>query len=182
MTSKAPGKCCNTGFKHDGKPQGEWSTLGGGESKTIFQMSRKYIYIYIYLILNTVDVYLAYPPNRSTEHAILYLTDGFGCRFPNAPLMADTFAAQGYFVVLPDLFDGDPISPGLISQEIDFDVEGWLRRHSTEAIDPIVQKCLDAMRLQFGFRRIGAVGYCIGVWDAHTGIPSFVLYILYILA
>jgi dienelactone hydrolase len=107
-----------------------------------------------------VDAYFAYPRNRSTEYGLLYLTDGFGVQFPNSQLMADTLATHGYFVIVPDMFDRDPVQLGMPE---DFDIAAWFSRHPTNVIDPIIDSCLHTLRSEFGCRRIGAVGYCIGV-------------------
>lgn len=76
-------------------------------------------------------MYLSYPSKRkghkkNTETAILYLTDIFGIPLVNNKLyvtvkcfgdscglmtvyrLGDSFANAGYFVVMPDLFDGEP--------------------------------------------------------------------------
>ena len=46
-----------------------------------------------------------------------------GHRFINAQLIADQFAANGYLVVMPDLFGGDPIP---LNRPDSFDLMKWL--------------------------------------------------------
>lgn len=120
-----------------------------------------------FLTKDQVNTYLAYPPGRpknSTDVAILYLTDIFGLPLINNLLLADSFAAAGYFVVEPDLFGGDAVgvdemgSPG-------FNFTEWAGRHTPEAVDAIVASTIAAMREDFGVRKIGAVGY----WYARPG-------------
>lgn len=106
-----------------------------------------------------VSTYIAYPPDRSTKNAILFLTDGNGHRFINAHLMADQFAARGFLVVMPDLFHGDPIP---VDHGPDFDIMGWYNQHLPDKVDPIVNAILGEMRTTLGCQRVGAVGYCFG--------------------
>ncbi|KAI2974127.1 hypothetical protein CBS147323_1516 [Aspergillus niger] len=135
MTSNAPSECCLVGHLHEGKASGEVQEIAN------------------------ISTYIAYPPDRSTRNAILFLTDGNGHRFINAHLMADQFAACGYFVVMPDLFHGDPIP---IDYGPDFDIMGWYNQHLPPRVDPIIDAILGEMRTAFGCQRVGAVGYCFG--------------------
>lgn len=73
--------------------------------------------------------------------------------------IADQFAANGYFVVMPDLFNGDPVQ---LNRPGDFNLQEWLKGHSTKEVDPIVDAAIKDMRDNHGCKRIGAVGYCFG--------------------
>jgi dienelactone hydrolase len=85
----------------------------------------------------------------------------------NAQLIADQFAANGYFVVMPDLFHGDPIP---LNRPGDFDIQRWLKGeyaekkipHLPPTVDPIIDTCLVSMRTEHNCKKIGAVGYCFG--------------------
>merc|ERR1712000_451033 len=105
MASNPPGKCCYQGVKHEGNATGEISTLGDFE------------------------IYTKYPENKSTEKGILIITDVIGHRFINAQLIADQFAANGCFVVMPDLFHGDPIP---LNRPGDFDIMKWIQGEYNE--------------------------------------------------
>jgi dienelactone hydrolase len=79
--------------------------------------------------------------------------------------MADQYAANGYYTLIPDLFNGDALS---INRPEGFDLMGWLNNGSTGdnphtfgAVDPIIQKSIEYLQ-QKGFKKIGAVGYCFG--------------------
>ncbi|KIW40993.1 uncharacterized protein PV06_06591 [Exophiala oligosperma] len=143
MTSHPPGKCCYQGVKHEGTATGEFSTLGDFE------------------------IYTKYPENKSTEKGILIITDVIGHRFINANLIADQFAANGYFVMMPDLFHKDPIP---LDRPGDFDIMKWMQGeysesktpHTPPTVDPIVDSCLVEMRTKYNCKKIGAVGYCFG--------------------
>jgi dienelactone hydrolase len=79
--------------------------------------------------------------------------------------IADQFAANGYFVVMPDLFEGDPIP---LNRPEDFDIMKWLQTsgpsqgHTPKQVDPIVEAVIKEMREKLGVKKIGSVGYCFG--------------------
>jgi dienelactone hydrolase len=77
--------------------------------------------------------------------------------------MVDQFAANGYYTLMPDLFNGDPIP---LNRPEGFDFMTWLTKgssgnnpHTVKEVDPIVQKSIDYLKQQ-GFKKIGSVGYC----------------------
>jgi dienelactone hydrolase len=105
-----------------------------------------------------VETYLAYPKDKSTVNAILVLTDAIGHRFINAQLIADQFAANGYFVVMPDLFHGDAAP---LNRSSDFDFEKWHQGHGIERVSPAVEAALKEIK-KAGAKKIGGVGYCFG--------------------
>jgi len=107
----------------------------------------------------TVDTYLAYPKDNKTDIAILILCDVIGNKFINAQLIADQFAANGYFVVVPDLFNGDPIP---LNRGPDFDMTAWREKHTTETVDPIMTAVIKALKEEYGVKKIGGAGYCFG--------------------
>ncbi|CDM37954.1 hypothetical protein DTO013E5_8273 [Penicillium roqueforti] len=143
MASNPSQSCCYRGCKHYGKPLGTITTLNGFE------------------------VYTSHPPNKSTENGILILTDIIGHRFTNAQLIADQFATNGYFVMMPDLFHGDPVP---LNKPGEFDMQKWRmgeyhpqgKAHLPIDIDPIVETCIREMHTNFNCKKLGAVGYCFG--------------------
>ncbi|KAJ5605899.1 Hydrolase tropI [Penicillium lagena] len=74
-------------------------------------------------VKHEVESYIARPADGSTKRAILLLTDVIGHRFINAQLIADQLAANGLFVVMPDLFHGDPVP---LNRPAGFDIMAWL--------------------------------------------------------
>lgn len=85
----------------------------------------------------------------------------------NPQLIADQFAANGYWVVMPDLFQGDAIELNALGSG-NFDIMNWLQKggpegkgHLPDTVDPIIEKTLAYMKEQ-GAKKIGAVGYCFG--------------------
>jgi dienelactone hydrolase len=57
----------------------------------------------VYVLMRTVRTYIVYPEDKSTQEAIVIFTDVMGMDFNNVQLIADQFAANGYFVTVPDL-------------------------------------------------------------------------------
>jgi len=142
MASNPPAQCCTVGVKHEGQPTGKTIKIGD------------------------IETYVAEPTGKTIhkDTAILYLPDVIGI-WQNSQLMADQYAANGYYTIIPDLFNGDPIP---LNRPEDFDIMAWLTKgsngknpHTFEAVDPIVQKSLDYLKEQ-GYKKIGAVGYCFG--------------------
>jgi dienelactone hydrolase len=80
-----------------------------------------------------------------------------GHRFNNAQLIADQFAANGYFVLMPDLFDKDPVP---LNRTGDFDIMKWLtgeyhptkKAHLPPVVDPIIDACLIEMRTKYNVK------------------------------
>jgi dienelactone hydrolase len=77
--------------------------------------------------------------------------------------MADQYAENGYFTLIPDLFNGDALP---LNRPEGFDLMTWLIKgtggnnpHTWEAVDPIVAKSIKYLQEQ-GYKKIGAVGYC----------------------
>jgi dienelactone hydrolase len=90
------------------------------------------------------------------------ITDVFGHRFINPQLIADQLAANGYFVVMPDVFHGDPVP---LNKPDGFDLMAWLKGppgHNPRTVDPVIDATIVEMRTRLGCKRIGAVGYCFG--------------------
>jgi len=141
MASNPPARCCTIGVTHEGSAKGETKKIGN------------------------IDTYFAYPESKQTEIAILLLTDVIGYNFINAQLIADQFAANGYYVVVPDLFEGDPIR---LNNPPGFDFMEWLKSsgpsggHGPAQTDPIVEAVIKDMKTNQGVKKIGAVGYCFG--------------------
>lgn len=119
-----------------------------------------------------VEAYVTYPANRSTSRAVLMLSDVIGHEFVNSQLVADQLARNGFFVVMPDLFHGDPIP---LNRTADFNFMAWLKGppgHLPNRVDPVVHSVLADMRGSLQCQRIGLAGYCFGVCPMQAGIYS----------
>jgi len=141
MASHPPARCCTIGVTHEGTPTGEVKNIAGTES------------------------YVAIASKPHPDVAILLLTDVLGHKFNNAQLIADQVAANGYSVLAPDLFHGDPIP---INRPPDFDLMKWLKEgskglgHNVQTVEPVVKAAIKWMKEEWGVKRIGAIGYCFG--------------------
>ncbi|KAJ5776254.1 uncharacterized protein N7511_001265 [Penicillium nucicola] len=135
MTSNQLSHCCITGTLHNGEATGEIKPIG------------------------KISTYIAYPETRSTKKAIIILTDVMGHNLINAQLIADQFASKGYFVVMPDLFNGDIVP---LNRPEGFNIMEWLKNHLPQQTEPIIDAVIKEMRETLGCERIGGVGYCFG--------------------
>ncbi|KAK4503102.1 hypothetical protein PRZ48_006529 [Zasmidium cellare] len=140
--------------------------------------------------LNDVEVYIAKPADypHSPSKLLLLLTSGTGIHSTNNQLQADKYAGEGFLVVMPDQFAGDPATsisttqtvpaeqnPSLIEQvklgvasvAKSFTIDMWLARHTPEKVLPILHRVISAIKEEFADAvahggGIYAVGYCFG--------------------
>lgn len=143
---------------------------------------------------NDIDVYISKPPDypHSPSRLLLLLTPGTGIKSTNNQLQADRFASEGFVVVMPDQFGGDPApntAPTATSENSDaagedvsvieqvklraaetaksFMIDMWLARHTPEKVLPILHKVLDSVKDEFADAvanggGVYAAGYCFG--------------------
>lgn len=157
MASNPPAACCTVGVKHEGQAKGQFQQIGDGMESSPSSAPE------VRRLTIVVEAYISHPADHSTKRAILLLTDVIGHRFINAQLIADQLAANGYFVVMPDLFHGDPVP---LNRPDGFDLMAWLNGppgHLLNRVEPVVQAVVKEMRSSLGCERIGAIGYCFGV-------------------
>lgn len=70
------------------------------------------------------STYFAYPKDKSTDYAIVIVPDVIGHESINVKLVADQFAENGYFTVIMDPFQGDPVP---LNRPADYDIQKWLK-------------------------------------------------------
>ena len=133
-----------------------------------------------------VDVYVSKPADypHAPSKLLLLLTGGTGVKSTNNQLQADKYAGEGFVVVMPDQFSGDPApntttaveeNPSIIEQikmgaaetVKSFMLDMWLARHTAEKVLPIVHTVLDSAKDEFADAvanggGIYAAGYCFG--------------------
>ena len=138
--------------------------------------------------LTTHQVYVSKPADypHAPARLLLLLTGGTGLKSVNNQIQADRFASEGFVVIMPDLFSGDPApnSKTTVVEEptgsiLDtfkikaaetaksFLIDMWLARHTEEKVLPILHKVIDAAKDEFADAvsnggGIYAVGYCFG--------------------
>ncbi|KAG5587015.1 hypothetical protein H5410_047449 [Solanum commersonii] len=81
----------------------------------------------------------------------------FGYEAPNLRKLADKVAAEGYYVVVPDFFYGDPYNP----ENKERTVQVWLQSHGTDKGFEDAKKVIAALKDK-GISAIGAAGFCWG--------------------
>lgn len=134
-----------------------------------------------------IETYITKPADypHSPSKLLLLLTSGTGIHSTNNKLQADKFASEGYLVIMPDQFGGDPApttnmlptesSPSFIEQvkmgiaeaAKSFTIDMWLARHTPATVLPRLHAVLAAVREEFadaianGGGMYG-VGYCFG--------------------
>lgn len=110
------------------------------------------------------------------------ITDVFGWSLKNTRLLADEYAKGGFYVLLPDFFNGDSLPsdlehkmappPGSAKRSF-FKAASdyasaigqgapWLYRHRDAVSRPIINKFLTALRADLPSAKIGGVGFCWG--------------------
>lgn len=134
-----------------------------------------------------IDVYVSKPadyPNTPGK-LLLLLTGGTGVHSINNQIQADMYAKEGFLVVMPDQFSGDP-APNSKTMTEDtgsswlefiklrtaetaksFLLDMWLARHTTEKVMPIINKVLDTAKDEYADAvanggGVYAAGYCFG--------------------
>ncbi|KAI9681121.1 MAG: hypothetical protein M1817_002403 [Caeruleum heppii] len=135
-----------------------------------------------------IDVYITKPSDypHSPSKLLLFLTNGVGLHSINNQLQADKYASEGFLVVMPDLFAGDPApngtnmdpkedNPTIIEQvklraaetAKSFLLDMWLARNTSEKVMPILHKVIEGVKDEFADavangQGLYAVGYCFG--------------------
>jgi dienelactone hydrolase len=59
--------------------------------------------------------------------------------------VADSFAARGYLVIAPDMFDGEPVPHG-DGDLLGFSMKEWLGRHQSWRVVGVIERVLRAVR------------------------------------
>ncbi|KIX06087.1 uncharacterized protein Z518_04061 [Rhinocladiella mackenziei CBS 650.93] len=135
-----------------------------------------------------IDVYISRPgdyPN-SPAKLLLMLTAGTGVHSTNNQIQADMFAAEGFVVVMPDQFNGDPAPNSKVTPSQDegsgileqfklraaetaksFLVDMWLARQTPEKVMPVLLKVIETAKDEYADAvahggGIYSVGYCFG--------------------
>ncbi|ODV88368.1 hypothetical protein CANCADRAFT_4501 [Tortispora caseinolytica NRRL Y-17796] len=135
MASLPPGQCCGQGYRYTGETKGTVTEFAG------------------------VETYLAGDPSK-TDKVILILTDVVGPLFTNVQLIADQFAEQDYYVVVPDMFNKDPVP--LNHPNRDLLLKEWFPKHGPETVYPIIDAVIKEINEKLKPKYFVGVGYCFG--------------------
>ncbi|KAJ3508391.1 hypothetical protein NLJ89_g5778 [Agrocybe chaxingu] len=136
-----PGEDCVKTHLHEGNPVGEVVPLGG------------------------MDTYVSVPRRDSPgpKKIFIFFSDIYGPLYQNTKLIQDQIAANGYTVLGPDYFFGDPIY--LHDNEPDFDMVAWFNNKTAlaRAATPL---WLEAVKQKYGVNgkdvKYTVSGYCFG--------------------
>ncbi|KAK4054045.1 hypothetical protein OIO90_003690 [Microbotryomycetes sp. JL221] len=131
------GTCCISGFKHEGTPRGNKTTLGG------------------------TPVYQAIPKgDYDKTKALLFLPDVFGNELNNGLLLADSFADEGFAAYSIDYLNGDAVPENGLNDP-NFDLGKWIGKHGADVTRPHIDNVTKALKEQ-GVTTFAASGYCFG--------------------
>ncbi len=77
--------------------------------------------------------------------------------------ICDTFAGEGYHVLMPDCFRGE-------TRDTNTDIISWLKKYPSEVIMEDILSCFDYFKTKVGMtdddiqQSVGAIGFCWGGW------------------
>ncbi|KAL5596842.1 hypothetical protein BROUX41_006474 [Berkeleyomyces rouxiae] len=140
--------------------------------------------------INDVECYISKPPDypHAPARLLLLLTGGTGLHSVNNQIQSDRFASEGFLVVMPDLFGGDPAPNAAgLENELDlgstsfldifkvraaetaksFMIDMWLARHTQDKVMPLLYRVIDGCKETYSTvvtegQGIYAAGYCFG--------------------
>ncbi|TVY90885.1 Hydrolase [Lachnellula willkommii] len=135
--------------------------------------------------LGGIDTYISKPADypHAPSKLLLLLTAATGLHSVNNQIQADNYAKEGFLVVMPDMFAGDPLpgsatyteekDPSIIEQvkmraaetAKSFLIDLWLARNTPQKALPIVHKVLEAAKDEYADAvanggGVYSVGYC----------------------
>jgi len=105
-----------------------------------------------------IDLPLYVNGDPSRKKAIVLLTDVFGPPGGRTKAIADHFALEGYYAVVPDFFRGYylPSFPEFIDWGRQFPYENKLQNDVRDRLLPFLQSK--------GIESVGLIGFCYGCW------------------
>lgn len=133
-------------------------------------------------------MYISKPADypHAPTRLLLFLTGGTGIKSVNNQIQADKYAAEGFLVIMPDMFGGETAPGGKEAYVADnsvslleqvklkaveiaksFLIDMWLARVTEAKIMPILHKVIEAAHEEYADaikhgEGIYAVGYCVG--------------------
>lgn len=133
-------------------------------------------------------MYISKPADypHTPTRLLLFLTGGTGIKSVNNQIQADKYAAEGFLVLMPDMFGGETAPGGKEAYVADnsvslleqvklkaveiaksFLIDMWLARVTEAKIMPILLKVIEAAHEEYADaikhgEGIYAVGYCVG--------------------
>ena len=108
--------------------------------------------------VGSVEAYVS--GDAGADKALVLFVDIFGIESGRTRQIADWFAAQGYYVVVPDLLEADAMEP---SDKLGEQLPAWAKKHGFAAIKPHIAATVAHLKAA-GFEKAGCLGFCYGVW------------------
>ncbi|KAI0535570.1 dienelactone hydrolase [Xylaria digitata] len=108
-----------------------------------------------------------YITGHNKETAILLVHDILGWKYPNVRLIADHLAREvNATIYVPDFFGGWVVDWKAVEEDrwSGIDLDSITKNQSREIRGPEIIACARAIKVELGFRRLGALGYCYGGW------------------
>jgi len=111
------------------------------------------------VVINGINTYIT---GDNPDKLIVFSTDVFGEKFPNARTLADYYAEAGFTVIIPDQFNGHPFTkeqmdaPGGMNNLF----TEWFPKHPQTAEKLIT--VLKAVTKEGKYKSVQAVGFCYG--------------------
>eukprot|EP00051_Salpingoeca_urceolata_P016597 m.221800 g.221800 ORF g.221800 m.221800 type:complete len:259 (-) comp18726_c0_seq3:105-881(-) len=149
----AQGHCCPPGswpsLKVDYTPQGKEETIGD------------------------MACYVA-SPDAPTEKAVIVIPDIFGVNSGRIKAICDQLATEGFLVVEPDFFRGEPFPEG---GDVPKDLPAWCKRFPADKVFGDVNDHVVPYLEGKGIKSIGLWGFCWGSWAifhicANPAVPA----------
>lgn len=101
-----------------------------------------------------------YTVGNDKSRALVIVTDIFGIESGRHKAIADTFAEQGFTVVLVDATLGKPVDPEKVSEQI----KDFALTHGWKELAPLFLNTVVPHLKSLGFDKFSTLGFCYGVW------------------
>ena len=178
--------CCVSGAIHEGTAQGTVQQINGLDvyvtGDVANKVSNSQLFVCRFERKSTISRSDVDPTFSRQNRTIVYLTDIFGWSLINSRLLADELASHGFYVLIPDIFQGDSLDHSILFQLAPRDsaplrsaeqiaseteialgqVGPWLIRKRPEVTQPLIESFVKALREDSSIGKIGAAGYCWG--------------------
>ncbi|KAL3531375.1 hypothetical protein ACH5RR_010697 [Cinchona calisaya] len=96
------------------------------------------------------------------KHSLLLLSDTIGYEAPKLRKLADKIAIAGFYVVVPDFFDGDYFDPANSEKPVSV----WMKLHGQEKGIEDAKPVIADLKNK-GITAVGAAGFC---WGAKVAV------------
>jgi len=139
------GDCCLKVVQHKG--------TASGRTETIYN----------------IETYISGANDGRADRILFHFADVWGAYFINNQLLNDYYASQGWLVLAPDYFRGDPVTlhratPGIReTTEPGWSYDEWKDKHMKFAVENM-PGWIEAVKKKYGSEKTiyTAVGYCFG--------------------